>query len=106
MRGLAYRIHEGKFKNPLSQGKARNLICPCGSSLKAKKCCGKNVVVVDKRMYDKLTRYIEGALKMDQKTLKQYMEKQLKEMTSNIGATDDEAKTQLEKVLQENSEQR
>lgn len=36
---MSYQLPEGWTVNPL-KGRARNLICPCGTGKKVKHCCG------------------------------------------------------------------
>jgi hypothetical protein len=61
--------------NPLNKGICRNMLCPCGSGKKSKKCHGQNLVI-SKDEYDHI-------MSMGEKRETEFSEALLKAMDEN-----------------------
>ena len=73
--------------NPLNKGIYRNMLCPCGSGKKSKKCHGQNLVI-QKDEYDHI-------MSMGEKRETEFNEALLNAMNENgfRAGKDDESKT-------------
>ena len=65
-----YTQPEGFVRNPLAKAKHGNIICPCGSGKKVKKCCGQYGY-----MKPELAKLVQADLDGDKKTYVEMREK-------------------------------